>query len=806
MPALVQDIRFAVRTLRKGWGITLVAVLSLAVAIGGNTAVFGLIKGLLFQPMSVEQPERLVVLQERRKEQPASLGTLSVSLATHADLGERSRSAAGWAAYRPTVLGLRGDDRSEPINAAQVTTGFFELLGAGLQRGRAFRAEEGAEGGARVAVVRPEFWERARGGEGDPVGRVLVLNGQPHEVVGVLPENFVFLFSGADIFVPLTDNPRESPRDRRDVLSIARLAPSTSMDQFRAEITALAGQLEREYPATQRDWTMDVFNARTDIPDSRTKTFYGLLQGSVFFVLLIACANITNLLLARGQERKREIALRTVLGAGRGRIARQLLTESGILVTVGALAGLGLGWYGIRALANHFAEVLPPGYSPTLDASVVLFTAGLSVLAGVIFGLVPTLQTYRQDQSEALKEGGGKASAGPSRKLLTRGLVVAEIALSLLALGGGGMLVRSFVELQGVDPGFDRSRLVTTRVRVPDSKYPDDEQRMLLLDRVLEQARGIEGAGAGALVSVLPQNVQTPTDTFRIPGRVVDAAASSPRAFSLRASSGYAEALGIDVLRGRFFEDGDRLGESPVVVVNRSFAETWFPEEDPVGQYVIFRDQPRRIVGVVADVRQTLIRTPGQVESEAIYVPTAQVPDAPLTLVVRSKGDPQALKEPLRTAIQALDPDLTLSQTLTMDEFVEQFFVGVQVFNTILGGFGILAILLASLGTYGVLAYQVGQRRHEIGIRMAVGAQSRAVVRMVTRQGVAMAALGLVIGGLVLVPLTRLLRGILEGISPVSGDTGFFVAGVLFTVTLAASLIPALQASAVDPVRALRDE
>lgn len=368
------------------------------------------------------------------------------------------------------------------------------------------------------------------------------------------------------------------------------------------------------------------------------------------------------------------------------------------------------------------------------------------------------------------------------------------------------MLVRSFLELQGQDPGFDGSALVTARVRVPDSRYPDDDQRLILLDRLVERAHALEGARLAAVVDVLPRNVQAPVDTFRVQGREVDPAASAPRAFALRASAEYAEAFGIGVLQGRFFQEGDRLGQAPVVVVNRSFAQAWFGNDNPVGHHLQFRGESREIVGVVEDVQQVLLRTPGQVESEAIYMPAAQSPGGVYTLVVRAAGDPAALKEPLRATLQELDPDLTLSQVLTMDEFTDQFFLGVQVFNTILGGFGILALLLASLGTYGVLAYQVTQRRHEIGIRMAVGAQGREVVRMVTTQGVWMAALGLGIGGLVMVPLTGLLRSVLDGISTVSGDTTVMVAVVLFTVTLVASLVPAYRASATDPLVALRDE
>jgi ABC-type antimicrobial peptide transport system permease subunit len=348
------------------------------------------------------------------------------------------------------------------------------------------------------------------------------------------------------------------------------------------------------------------------------------------------------------------------------------------------------------------------------------------------------------------------------------------------------MLVRSFLELQGADPGFDGSSLVTGRVRVPPSKYPDDEERMVFLEQLVEKARGVEGTGAVALVNVLPQNVQTPTDTFRVQGRERDPTAAAPRAFSLKASPGYTEVFGIEVLQGRFFEEGDRLGQPPVAVVNRSFVETWFGTESPVGQYIHFEGELRQVVGVVSDVQQVMFRTAGSVESEAIYVPVAQDPMGTYTLVATASGDPAELKEPLRASLQELDPDLTLSQVLTMDEFVEQFFVGIQVFNTILGGFGILAILLASMGTYGVLAYQVGQRRHEIGIRMAV--------------------LGLALGGLALVPLTQLLRSILSGFADVRSDTGFAVAGILFLVTLLASLVPAYRASTLNPVQALRDE
>lgn len=805
MAELVQDVRFALRVLRRRWGVTLVAVASLAIAIGGNTAVFALIDTLLFRPLSVSEPERLVVMQERRVDQPEGLSTLSMSLAMHADMEARTRTATGWAALRATVLGLREGDRSEPVSAAEVTPDFFNVVGVEMKRGRTFLAEEGVPGGRKVAIVTPEFWERARGGEGDPLGEVLTLGGEPVEIVGVMPNGFTFLFSNADVWVPLTDSPTESPRDQRDVVSIARLAPSSTMEQFRSEVRGVGADLALEYPEAMRDWTIDAFNARTDIPDARTKIFYALLQGSVFFVLMIACVNITNMLLARAQERRGEITLRTVLGAGRRRLARQLLTESGVLMVGGALLGLALGWLGIRALARHFAGLLPANYTPALNGTVVAFTLGVSVLAGLTFGLAPVVQTLR-GRFDTLKAGGGRSTSGRRRQLVTRTLVTAEIALSLIALGGGAMLVRTFLDIQNADPGFDGSHLVRAQVRVPASKYRSEDERMLLLDQVLERTRALGDTRAAALVNAMPRSFQVPTDSFRLAGRETDASSPAPQAFSLKASPGYAESLGIEILQGRFFESGDRLGQAPVAVVNRSFMERWMPDGDPVGRYVDLEGESRLIVGVVDDVQQVLFRSAGPVESEAIYTPAAQSPMATYTLVAASKSAPVELKEPIRLAVQALDPDLTLSQLLTMDEFMDQSFAGIAVFNAVLGGFGLLGILLASIGTYGVLSYQVSQRRHEIGIRMAIGAKEREVMRMVAAQGLWMSLVGLALGGLVLVPLTRLLRSMMEGFATVEANTGLGVAVILLAVTLVASVLPAYRAASLDPVRALRNE
>jgi predicted permease len=389
---------------------------------------------------------------------------------------------------------------------------------------------------------------------------------------------------------------------------------------------------------------------------------------------------------------------------------------------------------------------------------------------------------------------------------VARGLVVAEIALSLVALGGGTVLVRAFLQMLASDGGFDESALVTARLNVPGSVHPEADGRTLFIDRILEETGALSGARATAVVNALPRGLSAPTDTFGLASVARVDTEAAPRAVSLRASPGYVEALGIPVIRGRFFTDADRLGSDPVAVVNRSWADRWSADENPVGRTVRFAGADRRIVGVVADVQQVLIRTPGIVDSEVIYVPAAQDPLAGYTLVIAGDGDPARLKEPLRQTVAALDPDVTLSQVLTFEEVIDQFFAGIRVFNTILGGFGLIAILLASIGTYGVLAYQVAQRRQEIGIRMAVGADQRTVLGMVARQGVLMSALGLALGGLLLLPLVRLVGTLLEGFATVQGETGFWVAGLLFTVTVLASWLPARRAAALDPVRALGDD
>ncbi len=806
MWTLFQDIRFAARTLRKGLLVTGFAVLSLALAIGGNATVFSLINAMLIRPLPYPDADRIVLVQDRRKDQPSVASTLTTSLATLADLQDRSRSTTGWAGFRPAPVSLRGNERPIPLSGARVTAEFFPLLGAVAARGRTFRLEEVVEGAPRVVVLSHEYWQRTLGESEDPIGSVMNLDGEPHEVIGVLPEGFEFLTPGIDVWLALRQSPAGSPRDRRDLIALGRMRPGVSMTEVRTELASLASEFETEYAATSFGWTMDAYNLRSDIPDSQSRQLFLLLQGSVMFVLLIALANITNLLLARSQDRQREIALRTVLGAGRFRIVRQLMTESLMIVLLGGVAGLALGFVGIRMLANAFAGQLPAIYSPSLDATVVLFTLGLTVSAGLLFGLMPALQTFRRSHAGVLREGGDRgASAGGKKRLVSRVLVVGEIALSLVALGGGSLMVRSFLDLQNADTGFDASGLLTLQFSGLASRYEEDEERVILMDDVLTRVGDLQGVQSATLVNALPQNIFAPADTFRIEGRPVEEGVSVPRATTIFGTPSYLETLGFSLLQGRFLEESDRLDQSPVAVVDRAFVESHFSGQSALGQRVLIRGQSREIVGVVVDISQMLIQGFAGAPTETIYLPLAQVPLRSLFVMVKTERAPRALADPLRVALESADPDLTLNPALTMEEFTDQFFVGIRVFNSILGGFGLLALFLASLGTYGVLAYTVGQRTKEIGVRMAVGAEAKDVIRMISIQGVKMAVIGLVIGAVALVPVTILIRRLLENLTEVQPATLFLVGMVLFAVTLVASILPARRAALVDPVEALRD-
>lgn len=803
MSTVLQDLKFAGRTLRKHWFVTAAAVLSLALAIGGNAAVFAMVDAFLFRPLPFDHTERLVIFGERLKEsQPGSANT-GTSLSTWADLRDRTRTLAGWAAIQDATLSMRGDDRSEPVTVQMVTPSYFEVVGARMTLGRPFLPEEGVEGARRVVIVSDEF-RAERWADQVPLGDVVTLSSEPYEIVGVLPGDFAFFQGGVDFFVPLTRSPQSAPRDQRNIVPLARMAPGATMEQVRSEIEVVAERIGEENPETMGDRTLEASNLRYDVPPTQARLLFSMMLGMVGVVLVIACVNITNLLLARGQDRTREIALRTVLGANRGRVVRQLLTESLLIALLGGAVGLGLGALGIDAMTRAWVDLLPAGFMPQMDSRVLLFTVGITLGAGILFGLAPALQTVKRDHAAALREGEGRSGGGGSRKRLSRVLVVGEIALSMVCLGTGSMLVRSFLEIRSSDPGFQGEDVLVATVTVPQSKYPEDGDRRLLQIQILERVQALPGVAKAALVNSLPQTPVQPTDSVRIPGEERVGGRSGWDAVRISASPEYLEVFDIPLLEGRFFEESDREDGPPVAVVNLELAQRRFPGESALGKRLIVSGEEREIVGVVADVQQQLISSP-DLPGETVYLPLAQAP-ARAFILLEASGDPHRLVMPLREQLQLIDVDLAVARALTMVEFVDRAFAGIRVFNVILGGFGIMALLLAALGTYGVLSYSVGQRRHEIGVRMAMGARPGSVVRMISNQGFWLGGMGLVLGLLGTYPLIGVLRSMVSSFATVKPSTLGVIVAVLAGVTVLASWVPAQRATRVDPVETLREE
>jgi putative ABC transport system permease protein len=773
--------------------------------------VFSIVSAVLFRPLPYPESDRIVVLGERETSQPdLAILTLTSSLATWADYREQSRTLSVWAAFNPGFLSLSTGDGSVPVRTGAVTPSFFETLGAITVRGRLFTEAEGVPGGPKLALLSWEYWQARAGPEEDPVGTVLTLHGEPYEVIGVLAEGFEFIVPDIEVWLPLQRDPYAAPRHRRNVVSVARMAPDVTMAEVEAEVTVIAERIEREHLETRGDWTVDALNLRTEIPDPQSRLYMVILQASVFLVLLIACANIAILLLAWSQDRRREIALRAALGAGPLRIFAQLTRESLVMAAIGGTAGLALAAGGIKLIADRFTSSVMPGmWLPSLDTSVVLFTIGITALCGLVFGLFPALQSIRANQFDALREGRGVGFSGGRRRGRVRtALVVAEIALSLVALGGGSVLVRSFLDMKNRDPGFEASTLLTVRFSLPNWKYEDVARGVSVLDQIREQTAALPGAVSAALTTDLPQDLFPSTDTFRVEGQPIQQAAGAPRAVSVRASPDYLQTFDVPLLQGRFFEESDRADAPPVAVINRTMARRRFPGRSPIGHRVSFRGESREIVGVAADVRQTLMGGQSEAFEEAVYIPLTQDPTDAAYLVVRTIGDPRALSEPIRREIAKIDPDVTINTVETMEEYASKYTVGLDIFNAIFGGFGIFALLLASLGTYGVVSYSVSQRNQEIGVRLALGGRAGDIVAMIAMHGVRMSIVGLLVGTFLLLPLVALIGRVLAdlALAPVEPLIVVAVAALLFGVTVTASIIPASRAARVDPMRVLKAE
>lgn len=804
MDNLWQDVRFALRTLRKNPFVTILAVASLALAIAGNATVFSLVSSLVYRPLPYEEVERLVAFGERTFED-ASSRAARISPANYFDVVERQSSFEQVAAFQPDYFSLdTGNDLPEQVIASKVTPGFFATLGAELAQGRSFAEAEGVEGRDRVVILSHGFWAERFGGQGDPSGETLVLNGESYEIVGVLAEDFEWLLNPlGKIWVPLAMTP-DMGRQERFIFGLGRLKEGLETDNARAELEAIFAQLATEYPDSNRGYTAGLTNLRYDVPDTQTKLFMAILQGALIFVLLIACANVANLLLSRSQQREREIAIRSSVGAGRGRIVRQLLTESMVMAGLAGLLGVVLALGGIELLAKGFGSFLPAFWIPTLDTRTLLFGLGVTFFGGAIFGLAPVFQSLKADLLGALKDGTQAATAGGKKRLLANGLVVSEIALALAFLAGTGMMVRSFNELKAIDPGFDSENILLAFVRLPDARFPT-EALPSATQQFREKLAAMPGVRGVAISTTTPRTVGLAEVTLEIDGRPTPADQAQPSVGWMVVGTEFFEVLGAPILQGRALELRDDLKASRVVVINEAMAERYWPGENALGQRITVEGESREIVGIVRNLKHNILSS--RERGDVVYVPIAQLPSPQFVVAIRTAGEPDNLADAVRREIELFDRGVAIPQLRTLEAYLAQFLVGQRIFTSILIGFGTLALALAALGTYGVLAYSVTMRTHEIGVRIAIGASRKQVIGMIIRQGLMLGALGIALGFVFVFWVQKVVAASLQGIITI--DVWQPVAAVSLVIalmTLLASFLPAQRAAGVDPITALRCE
>ncbi len=794
METLLQDVRYAIRMLFKKPGFTTVVLITLALGIGANTAIFSVVNGVLIQPLPFKEPDGLVAVREANPK--FSNEPIGASFPNFTDWKEQNQVFEHMAAFRVQYFTLIGEDEPLRVTGQCVSSAFFPMLRAEPVLGRTFLPEEEKPGHRKVVVLSHGFWQRRFGGDPAVLARTLTLDGSPFTVVGVMPAGFRFL-KDADLWTPL-DVPAalQQMRGARFLQVVARLKPEMSLEQARAGMGTLAQQLESEYSQSNSGWGVSLVSLRDKLVGN-VRLGLLVLLAAVGFVLLIACANVANLMLTRGATRQKEIAIRVALGAGRRRVIQQLLTESTLLGLLGGGLGLLLALWGIDALRALSPSNLPRIEEIRIDGRVLGFTLIVSLFTGLLFGLAPARQATRIDLQETLKEGGG--SSIRSRRLLRGLLVISEIALSLILLVGAGLLGRSFLTLLSVDPGFRTENLLTMEISLPQYKYRQAHQRTEFFQQLLERAESLPGVRSVALTTILPLSGSESKNSFGIEGREnADANWASLRLIS----PDYFRTMAIPLRNGRTFETRDAKDPPDAVIINETLARRFWPDEDPVGKRILFGDSGPIIVGVVGNIKHAGL--------EAEYEPEMYVPfpeqSSQLVLVARADSEAIALAGPLRALVHSIDKDQPVENFSTMEEVVSRSVAQPRFLAILLGVFATLALALAAVGVYGVMAFSVTQRTHEVGIRMALGAQPSDILRLVVVEGMSLALIGVAAGLLGSFAVTRLMSSLLYRVSAADPITFIVISLLLTGVALGASFIPARRALKVDPMVALRHE
>jgi putative ABC transport system permease protein len=787
----MQDIRYGFRMLWKNPGFTLIAVLALALGIGANTAIFSVVNAVLLRPLPYKDADRLVYI--------------GLSLPDYRDVEESNQVFDGMAVFASNQYNLTGTENAEQVLGAVVSTNFFPLLGT-AQLGRTFSAADDRE---PLAVISYDLWQRRFGGQQDVLGKTLGLSGKPHTIVGVMPPEFQFPNSQFKVWVPLGSAMEATPeqaqnRQLRIFRSIAHLKPGVTLAQAQADVDAISNRLQQQYPDTNAGVRLRVVSIYERlVGDVRPALL--IILGTVGLILLIACANVANLLLARTTAREREIAIRSALGAGRWRVVRQLLTESVLLASIGGALGILLAAWSIDLLPMLGAQDIPRADAIRIDLPVLLFTTGASLLTGLLFGLAPALQALKVNLNESLKEGGRDGIGGSRGRRLRGVLVVAEVALAVVVLIGAGLLIKSFSRLLNVNAGFKTENLLTMNVNLSNFKEP--QKRTALVNQLLEQIKRIPGVErVGGATGLPPQTPQRATN-FEVEG-LPNLNPDESGSYFIAATPDYFRALETPLTAGRAFDEHDTETSAPVVIINQSLARRLFPNSSAVGRRLklVNPEQTsdwREIVGVVGDIKYSGLDDPGE---SAIYTPFAQTPFLWSYFMVRTNSSPMNVSASLQRAVSAVDENLTAARIKPMDQLVSETVAQPRFNALLLGIFAALALVLAAVGIYGVISYTVAQRTREIGIRMALGAQGKDVLKLVVGQGMTLALIGVATGLAAAFALTRLMASLLFNVSATDPVTFVLIALLLALVALLACYIPARRAMRVDPMEALRYE
>jgi putative ABC transport system permease protein len=810
MSTLFKDLRYGFRMMAQSPGSTLIAILALALGIGANSAIFSVVNAVLLRPLRYKDPSHLVVIWETKLSK--GIAQEQVSAPDFRDWSEKQRVFDQIAALRTQPVVLTGGQLPERVETALVTPSAFDLLGARAILGRTFFTEEDQPGRNRVALLSYGLWQRRFGGDPGILNKNLIVDGNSFTIVGVTPREFRLLDTPSELWIPYTPDAKElAQRGMHTLRVIGHLKPGISLEEASSEMRSIASGIEQQYADTNAGWSTKIVPLRDQLVGDIGPTLWTLL-GAVVLVLLIACANVANLLLARAGVREKEIALRTALGANPLRLVRQLLTESVLLALAGGLLGLALAAWSVSALEQFGPANLPRLEEISIDWRVLAFTLGVSVLTGIVFGVAPALASVRSDLNSILKSSGRGTTGSGHRARLRNILVVFEIASCVVLLTAAGLLIRSFARLGSVNPGFRAEHVLTMQIALPETRY-SGVKVALFYKQLLERLQTLAGAESAGIARNLPLSGSDASLNFIVENRPVESSAEQPRAKYRAASADYFTGLGIPLVRGRYFDRTDGEKTPCVVVINNTMARRFWPGEDPVGKRMkagFDGSQWCTIVGIAGDVKHTGLDAATNAE---MYYHYLQVPpelmgfvEGTMTLVLRTNSEPNSMVAGVRHEVQRLDADLAIFNVKSMEELVGGSLAQPRFRTLLMGVFAGVALILAAIGLYGVIAYSVTQRTNELGVRMALGAQKSDVLKLVVGHGALLACLGVGIGLVLALGLMRIISTLLFGVNATDPLTFGVAAIVILVIALGASYIPALRAIKVDPVIALRSE